>query len=166
MRTARRTLMTKRRAVLQPVRTLSHVIQVVVQSGTNQSNWLGAAGGQSNFTFNGLKAVTAVNTSNPYKVAPPKVDAFAERERACHGQLAASTEQRATCCAACRPLHDSMCVMHTRTWLSTTTPVRWKSEPTERPASMLLLRREVCPRRSRWQCRRRPTLATVQRTAS
>ena len=43
--------------------------QVVLQSGTNESNWLAPAGGQFGFTFTGEESANPPDPSNPYRVA-------------------------------------------------------------------------------------------------
>jgi len=47
--------------------------QVVLQSGTNESNWLAPAGGQVGFTFTGEESANPPDPSNPYRVAVPEV---------------------------------------------------------------------------------------------
>lgn len=47
--------------------------QVILQSGSNETNWLPPVIGNSTLTFNGQKAAAPPDPKNPYKVAPPRV---------------------------------------------------------------------------------------------
>ena len=64
--------------------------QVVLQSGTNESNWLAPAGGQFGFTFTGQESANSPDPSNPYRVAVPEVSSLTtipshDRLRRCGG---------------------------------------------------------------------------------
>jgi hypothetical protein len=59
--------------------------QVVLQSGTNQSNWLAPAGGEFRFTFTGSEAANPPDPTNPYRVAVLEVRTCSGRLNTCGG---------------------------------------------------------------------------------
>ena len=106
--------------------------QVVLQSGTNESNYLAPAGGQFGFTFTGEESPSPPDPGNPYRVAVPEVLSLQCPYTVVHIQQSVQLSWVCICVIAVHQLCEAHAAC--RTWPSTTCRARQRASAARRQA--------------------------------